>query len=188
MFNFANVCILNFTVKMKKIIFTFLFLSSLFASAQAYNNGNAQEINFNVGLFLAKSTIDFSYEYFLNEDTSIGGTVYFDRDAEDFSGSFGIGPNLRAYFLGYEPGSGIFAEVFGLYYKGEEKITDANTNITSIENYNTLAIGIGGGHKWINRSEKFTLEVKGGVGRNINPAEFQKDFMFRIGLSVGLRF
>lgn len=173
---------------MKKIIFAFLLFSSYFANAQAYQQTNNQEIKFNIGLFLAKSTIDFSYEYFLNEDTSIGGTIYFDRDAEDYSGSFGIGPNLRAYFMGYEPGSGIFAEAFGLYYKGEEKITDNINSITTIDNYNTLALGIGGGHKWVNRSEKFTLEASAGIGRNINPAEFQKDFMFRIGLSVGLRF
>jgi len=172
---------------MKKIVLAFLLLSTCFASAQAYRQNENQEINFNIGLFLAKSTIDFSYEYFLNEDTSIGGTIYFDRDAENYSGSFGIGPNLRAYFTGYQPGSGLFAEAFGLYYKGEEKVTDA-MDVTTVNKYNTLAIGIGTGYKWVNRSGKFTFELDGGVGRNINPASFQTGFMFRFGVSVGLRF
>ncbi len=91
-------------------------------NAQAYPQfNNNQEIKFNIGLFLATTTVDFSYEYHLSEDTSFGGTVYFDNDATDYNGNFGIGPNFRAYF-GYAPRSGFFAEAFGLYYTGEERL------------------------------------------------------------------
>ncbi len=172
---------------MKKILIVLLFLGSYYMNAQAYPKfNNNQEVKFNIGLFLATTTVDFSYEYFISEDTSIGGTVYFDNDAEDYNGNFGIGPNFRAYF-GYAPRSGFFAEAFGLYYTGEEDT--ASTPITTINNdYSTLALGLGLGNKWTTRSQKFTLEINGGFGRNINPEDFQDTFMHRAGLSIGFRF
>lgn len=171
---------------MKRCALLFLLYGSL-AHAQAYPRfNNSHEIKFNIGLFLATTAVEGSYEYFLGEDTSIGGTVYFDDDAEDYNGNFGIGPNFRAYF-GYGPRSGFFAEAFGLYYTGEEA---PDPNVASLRNrdYNTLALGLGLGNKWVTRSEKFSLELFGGLGRNINPEEFQDKFMYRGGLSIGFRF
>ncbi|MCJ7468351.1 MAG: hypothetical protein MUO53_16860 [Maribacter sp.] len=162
-------------------------LISNFASSQAYSRyDNAHEVKFNIGLFLATTTVEGSYEYFLNEDTSVGGTLYFDGKATDFNGNFGIGPNFRAYF-GFAPRSGFFAEAFGLYYTGEDEIPD---NIIGARNndYSTLAIGLGVGNKWLTRSEKFSLEINGGLGRNVNAADFQDAFMYRFGLSIGFRF
>ena len=137
-------------------------------------------------MFLATTTVDFSYEYFLGEDTSLGGTVYFDNDALDYNGNFGIGPNFRAYF-GYAPRSGFFAEAFGLYYTGEDD-SDISQNGGRTYDYNTLALGLGLGNKWVTRSQRFSLEVFGGFGRNINPEDFQDTFMYRAGLSIGFRF
>lgn len=171
---------------MKRFALLFLLYGSL-AHAQAYPRfNNTNEIKFNIGLFLATTAVEGSYEYLLAEDTSIGGTVYFDDDAEDYNGNFGIGPNFRAYF-GYGPRSGFFAEAFGLYYTGEEAL---DPNVASLRNqdYNTLALGLGLGNKWVTRSEKFSLELFGGLGRNINPEEFQDNFMYRGGLSIGFRF
>ena len=147
---------------------------------------NNHEIKFNIGHFLATSTVEGSYEYYLNEDTSIGGTLYFNGDATDYNGNFGIGPNIRAYF-GYAPRSGFFAEAFGLYYTGEDEV---NTSMLGARNndYGTTALGLGLGTKWATRSERFTLEINGGIGRNINPTDFQNSFMFRAGLSIGFRF
>ncbi len=77
-------------------------------NAQAYPRfDNDHEIKFNIGLFLANSTVEGSYEYFFNEDTNIGGTLYFDNDVTDYNGNFGVGPNVRAYF-GFAPRSGFF--------------------------------------------------------------------------------
>lgn len=172
---------------MKRILFLLLCFCSFKIAAQAYapfNNG--QEVKLNIGLFLATSTVEGSYEYFFSEDTSIGGTIYFDNDANDFNGSFGIGPNFRAYF-GYAPKSGFFAEAFGLYYRGEEKRDENELGSRDI-NYSTAAIGIGVGNKWVTRSDRFTVEANIGLGRNINAADFQNPFIFRAGLSVGFRF
>jgi hypothetical protein len=171
---------------MKKIVYL-LFLCGALANAQAYPSfETSQELKFNIGLFLATTTVEASYEYYLSEDTSIGGTVYFDNDAGDYNGNFGIGPNFRAYF-GYGPRSGFFAEAFGLYYVGEE---ESGTSIPGerINDYNTLALGLGLGNKWVTRSQKFALEVFGGFGRNINSEDFQDSFMYRAGLAIGFRF
>jgi len=171
---------------MKKLTFLF-FLYGMLAEAQAYPRfDTSHEIKFDIGLFLATTTVEGSYEYFLGEDTSIGGTIYADNDALDYNGNFGIGPNFRAYF-GYEPRSGFFAEAFGLYYSGKESTDDALLGNQNLE-YNTLALGLGLGNKWVTRSQKFSLEVFGGFGRNINPEEFQDSFMYRGGLSIGFRF
>tara|TARA_R110002167_G_scaffold13570_24_gene56301 strand:- start:1408 stop:1926 length:519 start_codon:yes stop_codon:yes gene_type:complete len=156
------------------------------AYTQAYPRfENNHEVKFNMGLFLVTTTVEGSYEYFLGEDTSIGGTLYFDNDEWDYNGNFGIGPNFRAYF-GYVPRSGFFAEAFGLYYHGKNRI---ETSLDPIErDYKTLALGLGIGRKWVTRSQKFSLEINGGLGRNVNNDDFQDAFMYRAGLSIGFRF
>lgn len=173
---------------MNKYLFSLLLISFTLSSfAQAYqNNLNNHEIKFNIGQFLVTSSVESSYEYFLNEDTSVGGTIYFNGDATAYNGNFGIGPNVRAYF-GYAPKSGFFAEVFGLYYTGEDEEVSQNLGARDFD-YSTTAIGLGAGSKWTTRSQRFVLEINGGLGRNINPEDFQNDFMFRAGLSLGFRF
>lgn len=170
---------------MKNLLIIFVFAAVQGLHAQAYPRmDDQQEIKFNIGLFLATTTVDLSYEYYLGEDTSLGATVYFDNDALDYNGKFGIGPNFRAYF-GYGPRSGFFAEAFGLFFTGEEQIEQ---ELSRNRDYNTFALGLGMGNKWVTRSQKFSLEVFGGFGRNINAETFQNDFVYRAGLSVGFRF
>ncbi|MBC2837990.1 hypothetical protein [Robiginitalea sp. SC105] len=159
--------------------------SSLFA--QAYPPfGPDREVKFNAGLFLATGGAELSYEHYVGDDLSLGGTVYWDNDRYDYNGNFGIGPNLRAYF-GYAPRSGFFAEAFGLYFKGEERV-DYLPDTRVSERYNTFALGLGAGSKWTTRSQRFTLEFHGGVGRSLNPEPYQDEFIFRAGLNIGVRF
>ncbi|MEX0288469.1 MAG: hypothetical protein AB3N14_05115 [Flavobacteriaceae bacterium] len=172
---------------MKNAVLMLFLMGSMALSAQAYPVfGGNQELKFNIGLFLATTTVEGSYEYYLSEDTSFGGTVYFDNDGTDYNGNFGIGPNFRAYF-GYGPRSGFFAEAFGLYYTGEDLVPSNNLGQRN-NDYNTVALGLGIGNKWVTRSQKFTLEFSGGFGRNVNPEEFQDSFVYRAGLSIGFRF
>ena len=156
-------------------------------TAQAYPPaGPANEVKFNAGTFLAAGTLEFGYEHYLNQDVSLGGTIYWDNDPGDYNGDFGIGPTLRAYF-GYQPRSGCFAEAFGLYAKGKEDVSDG-TSPPLTERYDSFALGLGIGSKWATRSQRFTLEIFGGLGRNLNPEPFQETFIYRAGLSVGFRF
>ena len=172
---------------MKRVLLFFsLFLFGIYVSAQAYPVlTEDHEVKFNIGLFLATTTVELSYEYYLSEDTSIGGTVYFDNDSDDYNGDFGLGANFRAYF-GYRPRSGFFAEAFGLYYSGEEDL--GSGGLTPRADYSSVALGLGLGNKWVTRSQRFSLEIFGGFGRNINPEEFQDSFIYRGGLSIGFRF
>lgn len=163
-----------------------LILTIAQLSGQAYPvNEKKHEVKFNMGLFLATTTLEVSYEYFISDDTSIGGTVYFDNDETDYNGDFGIGPNFRAYF-GYGHASGFFAEAFGLYYHGTDE--DATVPNPLNQQYDTFALGLGIGAKWVTRSRKFSFEINGGFGRNINPEDFQDSFMYRGGASIGFRF
>ena len=163
-------------------------MSSILVHAQAYPRFDTnQELKFNIGLFMATTTVEGSYEYFLSGDTSVGGTLYFDNTADDYNGNFGIGPNFRVYF-GYAPRSGFFAEAFGLYYTGEDDSLATNDLNVRDNRYNTLALGIGLGNKWVTRSERFSLEINGGLGRNVNAVDFQDTFMYRAGFSIGFRF
>ncbi|WP_339836319.1 hypothetical protein [uncultured Maribacter sp.] len=173
---------------MNKFIFSILlFYISTASFAQAYSNDSyLHEVKFNIGHFLVTTTTEVAYEYYLNEDTSIGGTLYFNGDATDYNGNFGIGPNVRAYF-GYAPRSGMFAEVFALYFTGEDDEVSETLGSRNYD-YSTTAIGLGAGYKWTTRSQRFIIEINGGLGRNINPEDFQNDFMFRAGLSLGFRF
>lgn len=164
----------------------FVFLFGISVSAQAYPVlTEDHEVKFNIGLFLATTTVEMSYEYYLGEDTSIGGTIYFDNESTDYNGDFGLGANFRAYF-GYRPRSGFFAEAFGLYYTGEEELDSGSLRLN--EDYSSVALGLGLGNKWVTRSQRFSLEIFGGFGRNINPEEYQDSFIYRGGLSVGFRF
>lgn len=168
------------------LLVLYVLLFGLTVSAQAYPVlTEDHEIKFNIGLFLATTTVEMSYEYYLGEDTSIGGTLYFDNESDDYNGNFGLGANFRAYF-GYRPRSGFFAEAFGLYYTGEETL--GSGNLSPSADYNSVALGLGLGNKWVTRSQRFSLEIFGGFGRNINPEEFQDSFMYRGGLSIGFRF
>lgn len=172
---------------MKNLCIAVALLGAYLVNAQAYpqfNNDN--ELKFNIGQFLASGAVEGSYEYFFSEDTSIGGTLYFDSDATDYNGNFGIGPNVRAYF-GYIPRSGFFAEAFGLYYTGEDKVPDTDLGVRN-NDYSTTALGLGFGNKWVTQSQKFSLEISAGIGRNVNPEVFQDTFMFRAGFSLGFRF
>lgn len=174
--------------KMKKLLILGLLTGSYLMNAQGDNEYyNLHEIKFNMGLFLANTSIESSYEYFFSPYTSVGGTLYFNREATRPKGNFGIGPNLRAYFGYGPPGSGFFAEAFGLYYTGENNTH--NNDLGSRNNdYGTTALGLSIGHKWVTFGERFTLEAFTGLGRNINPANFQNAFIYRGGLSLGFRF
>jgi hypothetical protein len=172
---------------MKNLSYIFLFLAGgLIMNAQAYRDGfNDHELRFNMGRFIATTAIEGSYEYYFTPDTSIGGTMFFNGDGLGRTGNFGVGPNLRAYF-GYNPKSGIFAEAFGLFYTGENDITN---NLGARNNdYSTTALGLGLGRKWSTFGQKLTMEISAGLGRNINQQEFQDAFMYRAGLSLGFRF
>ncbi len=172
---------------MKTLFATMLLFTGYFVGAQAYRTNDVRhEVKLNIGMFLINTSVETSYEYYFTEDASIGGTLYFNGDATKYNGDFGIGPNLRAYF-GHAPKSGIFAEVFALYYTGEEEVGSTSFGTTN-RDYGTTALGLGLGNKWETYNQRLTFELYGGIGRNLDPEDFQNNFMFRAGISMGFRF
>ena len=172
---------------MKNWFTAIVLLTTIYLQGQAYPDpAIRQEVKLNMGLFLATTTVEGSYEYFISSDTSLGLTAYFDNDDTDFNGDFGIGPNFRAYF-GYGYADGFFAEVFGLYYTGRDEDFQDFGSPREVD-YNTFALGLGIGGKWVTRSQRLAFEITGGFGRNVNPEDFQDSFMYRLGLSIGFRF
>ena len=173
---------------MRKIVGIFLILNCVFVSAQqqaVYSYGN--ELKVNMGWLLADGTIEVSYEHFINQESSIGFTVYRDSQSKDATGNFGIGPNLRVYF-GHGYGNGFFAEAFGLYYTGDiPENANSGTNFQTEDSFATTAVGFSLGHKWLTPSNNFIFEILGGVGRNLNPEAWQNEFIGRAALSVGFR-
>ncbi len=171
---------------MKNYILILSFFTTFYLGAQAYHDGyNNHELRFNMGRFLSSAAVEGAYEYYFTPDTSIGGTLYTNANPLSKTGNFGIGPNLRAYF-GFEPKSGFFAEVFGLYYTGQ---TDLELNLGDRNNdYSNLAIGLGLGKKWSTFGQKLSLEVSAGIGRNMREYQFTNPFIYRSGLSLGFRF
>lgn len=63
---------------MKKRILIAVLFSTSAVVAQTYSRyGNSNEVKFNIGLFLATTAVEGSYEHYLSEDTSIGGDRLF---------------------------------------------------------------------------------------------------------------
>ncbi len=172
-------------MKTKLLALCILCTIVLKSNAQDYYKNN--ELKFNIGWFLADATAEFSFEHFLNDEASLGATIYYDAQSTDRLGKFGIGPNIRAYFSPV-PRAGFFIEGFALYYTGDEEIIAEESNFNFTNNFSTFALGAGVGHKWTTFSEQFTVELNAGIGRNINPEEFQDDFILRAALAVGFRF
>ena len=84
---------------------------------------------------------------------------------------------------------GLFVEGFGLYYTGKvEDDVSIDNPLNTNESYSTVALGVGLGHKWTTFNDQFSMEVNLGVGRNINPHDFQENFIGRAAFSLGFRF
>lgn len=174
---------------MNKALLLLCLFFSVAVKAQQYNwAGHPNELKLNVGWFIADGTLDASYEHFLNEESSFGATIYFDAKSGEERGDFGIGPNFRVYFgPGYS--DGFFVEAFGLYYTGDVPLNVLESaGFNGDDKFSTFALGIGIGHKWLTQSNRFSFELHGGGGRNLNPEDFQSEFMVRAALSVGFRF
>ncbi len=168
--------------------FTLLVLASSSVFAQGSpNTSYPNEFKLNVGWFIVDGTIEAAYEHFINSESSIGATAYYDGDSSDALGKFGIGPNFRVYF-GKRYANGVYAEAFGLYYTGtlaEDVIPDM-PRIN--QDFNTFALGFGIGFKLLTRSSNFSLDVNAALGRNLTQESLQDAFVGKGGISVGFRF
>jgi hypothetical protein len=191
---------------MKKITFLLILtLISIQFTAQEKGVTYPQDLNkkhelklntFNLIIF---SSIDVSYEYLLNKDSSFGVGVFYNfNDISNdmyYPKKFSITPYYRWFFSETRYARGFFVEGFGMLNRYEEE-SNYYGNPSPIEKETNFALGVSVGGKFIIHSG-FTAEVYLGVGRNLfnndnsndsGGSVINNDIISRGGLSLGYRF
>lgn len=120
---------------------------------------------------------EISYEYLLNEESSVGMSLLFRLD-KDIDIKFAATPYYR-FFFSKKPAAGFFIEGFGMYSVEEDY--DYGETTTS-----DFALGISVGVKLLSK-KGFTGELYAGLGRNLF-GNHDIDAVPRIGISFGKRF
>lgn len=194
---------------MKNLILALLLIltNNLFAQKSDDNQPiKKHELKFDVFNTIAFKAPAISYEYLLNEESSIGisGLINLyedDNDGEHFidltpeyNEKYMITPYYRRFFS-RKPAWGFFIEGFGMINKQEKTITqsfiDSNSNVTykkTLETSNNFAMGIAVGGKFVT-NKGFTFEFFGGLGRNIatSNSKIATEVVPRLGILVGYR-
>ena len=171
----------------------FLLLSVLSISISSWSQGpRRHEIKIDALGILVVPTLELSYEYAMNIHSGVGVATSLRLDApDDDYEAFTLAPYYRQYFYDNQSygNKGFFIEALVQYSNGkdENKVVNENRGITSIENYNDIGIGFGGGVKWITPNG-LTIDASAGLGRNFKLDENSPDFFFRWGINLGYRF
>jgi len=175
---------------MKKII---LLVSFLFLSLTSWSQVERKhEFKLDALGALVVPSLEISYEYAVNGYSGVGVASFLRLDPpNDDYRAFSLAPYYRQYFYNNAVygNKGFFIEALLQYSTGEdeEKVTNTNRGITSIENYNDLGIGFGGGCKWTTPNG-FIVETNIALGRNFKLDDNSPNFFFNWGINLGYRF
>ncbi len=142
-------------MKKHRILLIISFFS-LFAFSQEQNNDTTgsdnkvigkHEIKFGIIKPLLYSAFEVSYEFVATHKFGFGTTFLFNTDkTNSYQEDFSVTPFARFYFQDpkLQKGDGLFLEGFGTYVSGRYKgLNDVDLA------YNTTAVGLGAGHKWL---------------------------------------
>ena len=183
---------------MKKLLPFLLLCYSFGAFSQTSESGFPQdidkkhEVTMNALTLIVSEWIDVSYEYLINEESSIGVDIQFGLDENrdfDTYRTFSITPNYRRYFSD-KYARGFFVEAFGMLHSYKDFYNyDFLTNTSSEETLTDFSLGISVGGKWVTKSG-FVAEAFLGIGRNLfNDDENDLiEVAGRVGISLGYRF
>jgi hypothetical protein len=174
---------------MKKLVLPLFLLFFVFVNSQEKISRNEIKLN---ALYSVAGIPEISYEYILNDESSLGASILFSID-NDNDILFAFTPNYRYYF-GKKRAAGFFAETFGMLNITREYIyilyvpyPDAPAPQTNLNETNTdFALGFAIGGKFITKKE-FLLEIYIGVGRNLFNSS-NDGGVPRIGITLGKRF
>lgn len=160
------------------------------------------EIKVNAFNLILFKSVDFSYEYLIDSESSVGASILFNlRDIDSgedifYNEKFAFTPYYRRYFSS-KYAWGFFLEAFGMYNVQDEKVNDyiynsidnQYSNVSSNETSNNFAFGMAVGGKFVSK-KGFLFEVFGGIGRNIATSNEKAatDLVPRLGTSFGWRF
>ena len=161
----------------------------------------SHELKLNALNTLIFKSIDVSYEYLINEESSVGISFLVnlndnDTDGPYYNETFAITPYYRHYFS-RKYAAGFFMEGFGMYNVQDSYYYDyLSSSSTHFEEphettnkTNNFALGISLGAKFV--SEKgFAFEFFAGIGRNLFTSDSENNFEVvpRLGTSFGYRF
>ena len=173
---------------MKKIITPLLLFGSIFFAAAQYKS----EVKFNIANVIAIASIEIGYEYFLDDNQSIGAELHIndrfsyveETDSKKFeTNSFLVSYN---YYFSPENKGRFYAFPFMKYRFGEHKDDRAGKVDTDM---NSFIMGLGVGYKWA-WNDKFAIAPYVSIARNFSD-EVNDRFMAiepNAGVSVGYRF
>ena len=162
----------------------YLLLVSLIFGGVAYAQ---QEVKFDFLDAVALKTIEVSYEYYLDNQSSVGLSALFNLEKKTADFRYNektmLSPFFRHYFT-TEARWNFFGEAFFSWNEGDKKI-ETNGQETFV-NYNDIAIGAAIGSKYISNGG-LTIDIHGGVGRNLS-GEKGPVLVPRVGLNIGYQF
>lgn len=192
---------------MRKTIFAIALFTSFFSFAQDAEVEDVQkqhEVKINAFNTIVFKSLEFSYEYLLDSESSIGASVMFnlhdndnDIDGPVYNERFAFTPFYRRYFSS-KYAWGFFLEAFAMYNVQEDfdgyyilDTNNVNQFVHSDEKSNNFALGLSLGGKFVSK-KGFVFEFYGGVGRNLITSNDViadgENIVPRIGASLGYRF
>ncbi|WP_445915200.1 hypothetical protein [Flavobacterium sp.] len=159
------------------------------------------EVKLDVLNLISNGRLGITYERFLNNDFSVGITGMFlnksskkDNFLTDNTRTlidYQIIPYVR-YALSKSAVNLYYLEAFTSINGGQYKELVTLNNgvadyvVTSVKDYNDLAIGASAGYKFYIK-ESFVVDITIGMGKNLFHAESPKDIS-RLGINLGYRF
>jgi hypothetical protein len=167
---------------MKKTILIITLLIGSFGFAQ-------QEIKLDLADALIVKSLEFSYEKYLSEESSIGVSALFNlaKQSSDFryNENTMITPYYRHYFTTNSQWN-LFGEGFFGINSGKYEVTNEASPEISYEKYTDGALGVAVGTKYI-ASGGLIIDLYGGIGRNLFGTN-SPVLVPRVGLNIGWRF
>ncbi len=146
------------------------------------------EITVNTLTLSISQWADFSYEYLIDERSSLGMDLQFgfgQTDPSEKQRVFSFTPNYRRYFS-ESYASGYFAEFFGVIYNQKETLLNSDGSIVKQEI--DFSLGMSLGQKWVFK-KGFILEIFLGVGTVVLDRQGHfSNVTGRTGISLGYRF
>lgn len=166
---------------MKKILFLVVLAISFVGTAQ-----NNKEIKLDIFDVLALKSLDISYEYIMNDESSIGISVLsnFEKKSASFrySQKLVVTPYYRQHLF-QRDNVNFFGELFGAINTGDLEPDE----LGDPDSYTDFALGLGFGGKYLSENG-FVVDFHAGIGRNLFNTNLSQEVVPRIGISVGKRF
>ncbi len=173
---------------MKKTILGLLVFAGAFSAHAQYKS----EVKFNIANVIAIASVEVGYEYFLDDNQSIGAEIhindrfsYVEETNEKKFNTNSFLVNYNYYFNPEDKGS-FYAYPFVKYRFGDHE--DARVNEVDTD-MNSFIMGLGVGYKWA-WNDKFAIAPYVSIARNFSE-EVNDRFMAiepNAGVSVGYRF